>query len=371
VKLKTTTLKRGLLLYHGTSSPDFDERADSLTFPAWFSEKKRVARYFVNWHGEPEPYPYNEKLPNSARIITYRVAEPIKVLLIREQRDMVFIADEFGINTDDAETFAEWVCTNGYNGWIIPNNYPAEGGSDIMLCHAEGLEYVETEALNEDLKDADDMAGEFKEISGSDPLETVYNIIEQAGVTDIMVKRSEGTTTFTGELHSDAYPHFTQDGTKIEVADLCYAQQIVQRIKSVKGVERASCGTKPPEDEGYASPWRRIRLWVMWTDLKEMKQQASEIVNILVEANSAHLEMAMNLARKMIRNSAAQVAAACLKALRDSGANAKPVKGYAVFREHKIPHVWLKVDGQEFDPFWITRGKQPESYESTVNEAVW
>lgn len=257
MKLKTTTLKRGLLLYHGTSSPDFDERAGSMSFPAWFSEKKRVARYFVNWHGEPEPFPYNEELPSSARIITYRVAQPIKVLLIRDRQDMDFIEEQFGINADDVETLADWVCSNGYGGWIIPNNYPAEGGSDIMLCQGEGLEYVDTESVEESLL-ADD---------------------------------------------------------------------------------------------------------------------AREIVNFLIEARSTSLELANAAARWIYHNDpeffeggCADVVQVIRRFLEAKRVPVRLVTGYAVFRNEKVPHVWLEIEGQQFDPTYALQRITPKSYEPVPME---
>ena len=214
------------------------------------------------------------------------------------------------------------------------------------------------------------MADNFKEISGSNPLETVYNLIEQAGVTDIVAKNSERTTTFTGKLHADAYPHFTQDGTKIAVADLCYAQQVAQRIESAKGVERAHASTQPPEGEGYAASWRHIHFWVLWADVKEMSQRAKEIVNILVEANSAHLELATRAARWLYQNDREFFEGGCAAVnqviKRFLEAPRGPVRlltGSAVFRREKVPHAWLEIEGQQFDPVYALQGISPKSYE--------
>lgn len=357
MRLKTTTLKRGLLLYHGTSSPDFDERAGSLAFPAWFSEKERVARYFVNWHGEPEPYPYNEKLPSSARIIVYKVSQPIKVLLIPDGETMDYIRDEMAM-ADDVETLADWCCSNGYNGWVIPNNYPAEGGSDIMLCRDEGLEYVETRGLNESEEDFDS-----KDVSEPDPVGLVYSIIQNAGITDITVKRTGRSMIFDGILGK--YPTHTADGTKIEVADLCYAQQISWKISKLPQVERCNATTNRLPDGR-----RTAHFWVLWQEETnaQIQMEAAEIVNNLIEANTDHLSLAMQTARQM-RGQPALAVAKRIQSLIGHQANVRLTQGYAVFGGQKVPHVWLMVDDLQLDPYWAVQNKHPDSYQPAVAEA--
>lgn len=41
-----------------------------------------------------------------------------------------------------SEEMAEAICSAGWNGWYIEDNYP--DGDDIMLCDTGWLEYVET-----------------------------------------------------------------------------------------------------------------------------------------------------------------------------------------------------------------------------------
>jgi len=358
VRLKTTSLKRGLLLYHGTSSPDFDERAGSLAFPAWFSEKERVARYFVNWHGEPEPYPYNEKLPSSARIIVYKVSQPIKVLLIPDGETMDYIRDEMAM-ADDVETLADWCCSNGYNGWVIPNNYPAEGGSDIMLCRDEGLEYVETKALNESAEDFDS-----KDVSEPDPVGLVHSIIQNAGITDINVKRTGRSMIFDGIL--GRYPTHTRDGTKIEVADLCYAQQISWKIAELPQVEKCNATTNRLPDGR-----KTAHFWVLWREETnaQIQMEAEEIVNNLIEANSAHLEMATRAARWIYQHDPDFFEGGCgdvnhviKKFLETQQVPVRLLTGYAVFAREKVPHAWLEIDGQQFDPVYTLQRIVPKSY---------
>lgn len=147
MKLRTRTIRPGFRLFHGTSA-EFNEQVE-MQFPAWFSEKPRVARWFVNWHGEPQEYPYGKKLSPHARIAQFRVTRPLRVLSIPnsqamdELREMAF--------ADDPETLSEWVCSQGYDGWFIPNNYPDEGGSDIMICADDAIEHVESQPVQDSI----------------------------------------------------------------------------------------------------------------------------------------------------------------------------------------------------------------------------
>lgn len=151
-------------LYHGTSA-EFDERAEALITPAWFTEKPRTARWFVNWHGEPEALPYGKKLASTARIIEFRVASPIRLLLIPDKPTIDEIRDEYLGGAWDTESLSDWVCQQGYDGWFIPNNYPDEMAADIMLCSTDGLQYVNTEPVEE--SGSYRVANRIDEISGT------------------------------------------------------------------------------------------------------------------------------------------------------------------------------------------------------------
>jgi hypothetical protein len=82
VRLRTKTLRPGYRLYHGTNAEFADAEIQG---PAFFSEKPRVARWFVNWHGESDPVPYGQKLGAHARVVTYRVTTPLRLLLIPDK----------------------------------------------------------------------------------------------------------------------------------------------------------------------------------------------------------------------------------------------------------------------------------------------
>lgn len=117
----TARLTRGLLLYHGTSVEDDFIVPDG---PAWFSDSEDVAVRFSSWHDGGRP-----------RVIGFEVVDAPRLLLVRSTDDFTrFFENENG--GDDCcgspEDMAEVVCSRGYDGWTIPNNYPT--GADIMLC---------------------------------------------------------------------------------------------------------------------------------------------------------------------------------------------------------------------------------------------
>lgn len=120
MKLRTKELPRGLRLYHGTS---VNEDFSVPTGPAWFSDAKVVADRFKKWHNGPR-----------LRVLSFWVTDSPKLFLVRARADF----DEFEEQHDEelngcgSEEMAEAVCRVGYDGWIIPNNYPE--GADVMLC---------------------------------------------------------------------------------------------------------------------------------------------------------------------------------------------------------------------------------------------
>jgi len=125
--MKKTFIAKGLDLYHGTNSETIFEFPE---MPAWFSSSFSVAQYFANFHvqeGKP-------------RIHLFRVEKKIpKLLLIDSKVEwddlMEKMVEELGEHSEDPRDLGRFICRKGYNGWIIPNNYP--DGDDIMLCEPE------------------------------------------------------------------------------------------------------------------------------------------------------------------------------------------------------------------------------------------
>ena len=127
----------GTRFYHGTSSPVFEDTPDG---PAWFSTAPSVADWFVTYHewgddGGPK------------RILTYEVIDEPKLFVIATRDDMDDLAIMHGYPVPaDTESVIEAVRAAGYDGWIIPDNYP--DGDDIMLLEpSEWLAQIETEEL--------------------------------------------------------------------------------------------------------------------------------------------------------------------------------------------------------------------------------
>jgi hypothetical protein len=125
----TRAIPAGAILYHGTSSPEKFRRPSG---PAFFSDSESVARYFATWReggGGKKGRP---------RILRYEVVHEISHLALIEST-MAF--DDFservgyGGDPESTEERVDMVCSAGFDGWIIPNNYP--DGADIMLCQPE------------------------------------------------------------------------------------------------------------------------------------------------------------------------------------------------------------------------------------------
>lgn len=126
------SLPRGTVLYHGTGAP---EKFLIPTGPAFFSDSRTVAKYFSTWNGGEKP-----------RVLRYKVSSKIqKLALIESQQDFDNLSEETGCEPgQDTESLVAMVCGAGFDGWIIPNNYP--DGADIMLCFPErSLKFVEEE----------------------------------------------------------------------------------------------------------------------------------------------------------------------------------------------------------------------------------
>lgn len=121
--LRTRKLDCGTRLYHGTSAPeDFSIPRG----PAWFSDATAVANRFQRWH---------EWSPSRPRTLVFSVSESPELLLLQSRDDFDAFEDEHEELPNDPAEMAEAVCRAGYDGWIIPDNYPE--GADIMLCRPE------------------------------------------------------------------------------------------------------------------------------------------------------------------------------------------------------------------------------------------
>lgn len=116
-------LKKGTVLYHGTSSEHEFDMPDA---PAWFSEAPEVAWYFARRSGEGEP-----------RVLKYRVVKAVQLALIRGRADMDRFRELIGEHYGEPQEMAELTCRAGFDGWCIPNNYPE--GSDTLLCDPDSI----------------------------------------------------------------------------------------------------------------------------------------------------------------------------------------------------------------------------------------
>lgn len=126
----------GETLYHGTASEEeFEHDSDAPDGPAWFSDSASVARRFSRWHYRPG---------SSPRVLLYRVTQDPELFVWEYEAQM----DELlGENWRDMAVpeLADAICDAGYDGWIIPHNYP--DGADIMLCEpSDFLSFQSTEA---------------------------------------------------------------------------------------------------------------------------------------------------------------------------------------------------------------------------------
>lgn len=119
-------LLEGDVVFHGTSSEEhFEEEGDGTPEgPAWVSEGLDVAKWFETWLDGPSP-----------RVIAYRVYREPQLFLWETNEDIEAIIGEDNFNYMWSNEIADEICALGYDGWIIPDNYPE--GADIMLCNPE------------------------------------------------------------------------------------------------------------------------------------------------------------------------------------------------------------------------------------------
>lgn len=130
------TLTAGTLLFHGTSSTDFDEQQDGLDGPAWLSDSEAVAERFAL---------RNQYEGSRPRVLTFVLEEDVELHLIRSAADLSEMAEEHDISFDGVEEMRDSVIDSGIPGWVIPNNYPE--GADILMANTGALRYESTRAI--------------------------------------------------------------------------------------------------------------------------------------------------------------------------------------------------------------------------------
>jgi hypothetical protein len=136
MKLRSCTIRKGTLVYHGTSCK-WDTEREGLQENSWVSRSRSVAEWFCNWH-ESEDGTYS--------IITYRVSERIPDLLIIDKDVLDYIRNELGLNISTKYNNDETLRELGFKGWVIPDNY--DDGDDIFLLDPDRyLRHVSTEII--------------------------------------------------------------------------------------------------------------------------------------------------------------------------------------------------------------------------------
>jgi hypothetical protein len=100
--------------------------------------------------------------------------------------------------------------------------------------------------------------------------------------------------------------------------------------------------------------------------------KATELVNALLAEGSTNQnwEMADAAARWIYHNDpdlfeggCADVAQVIKRFLEAKHIPVRLVTGYAVFRDEKVPHVWLNIEGVLFDPTYALQRTTPKRYE--------
>lgn len=129
---ESRSLPVGTEIFHGTSQKGFKIPRG----PAFFSDTYSVAKYFVTWHKG-----------KYKRILRLEVKEEIpKLALIESKEDFDKLAEEFGIEAESTEDRIDLIRMAGFDGWIIPNNYP--DGGDIMILEPDRwLKFLDEERL--------------------------------------------------------------------------------------------------------------------------------------------------------------------------------------------------------------------------------
>ncbi len=225
----------------------------------------------------------------------------------------------------------------------------------------------------EDLEEPDDFEFDAKEVSLPDPREAILRKLQQCGIEAIEAYHYKDASVYDGRLHRSKYQALTKEGRRIEVADLVHAQHIVWEIRKIPGVSRASVNTEPLPNEGYAGPWRTVRFWVSWNRSDHLREQARRIVDNLTEATSTSLELASRATRWLYQNHRelfrirrSEAASILQQFLKSQNVSARLVTGYVTFGTQKAPHVWLNIQGTQYDPVYAlqSQGPRPDRYET-------
>lgn len=134
---KTFLLKKGTILYHGTSQ---QFPASDISTPAWFTTSESVADHFKDWHGGEE----------ASRVLVYKVIKPIRLPQIDGKEDLDKLFHMFGAGGEfyGAEDMVDFISDSGLPGWYIPHNYP--DGDDILLVDSGNLEALRDDSSDEE-----------------------------------------------------------------------------------------------------------------------------------------------------------------------------------------------------------------------------
>jgi hypothetical protein len=134
---KTFLLKKGTILYHGTSQ---QFPASDISTPAWFTTSESVADHFKDWHGGEE----------APRVLVYKVIKPIRLPQIDGKEDLDKLFHMFGAGGEfyGAEDMVDFISDSGLPGWYIPHNYP--DGDDILLVDSGNLEALRDDSSDEE-----------------------------------------------------------------------------------------------------------------------------------------------------------------------------------------------------------------------------
>jgi hypothetical protein len=134
-EIPTATIEAGEILFHGTSS---DSEFEIPNGPAFFGDTFSVARNFSTWHEEG----------GDPRVLRFEVDKDIPNLaLIESGKDFDRIAESLGLEpSGETQDRIDMVRDAGFDGWIIPNNYP-DGGDILLFDPEKWLTFLDKEVL--------------------------------------------------------------------------------------------------------------------------------------------------------------------------------------------------------------------------------
>lgn len=127
--LRQAWLKRGTIVYHGTSSED---EFENLNGPAWVSNSVDVAKEFIGWTGSE----------GRERILRFSVKKSVRLLVINSTEEIQELGEYLGIGRNFTSfELAEGIANAGYDGWIIPENYGYDAADILLVEPMEILSY--------------------------------------------------------------------------------------------------------------------------------------------------------------------------------------------------------------------------------------